>query len=263
MNKQSRVEIDRNDDHIALVTISRIERRNAFDDEMIEEFHEVFDCLGRGDTPRVIILTGAGNDSFCAGYDVNCIDPPAQEDMPLPDTRFEKTIEAIREVPCPVIAAVNGDAYGGGLDMILSCDLRIARRGARFAMTPCKLGLVYSRSGIARFVDRIGFGPTRQLFLTAAPVSHEQALDMKIVDEVCDASDLMSLTFTLARTIASNAPLAVHGTRATIQSLESNFQPGNCTKHLDQLRDLAFKSNYLAESLAAFKKRREPAFGNE
>jgi enoyl-CoA hydratase/carnithine racemase len=83
---------------------------------------------------------------------------------------------------------------------------------------------------------------------------------MKIVDEVCDASNLMSLTFETARTVTSNAPLAVHGTRATIQSFESDHRLVNCSQHLEQLRKTAFQSRDLAESLAAFKERRSPIF---
>ncbi len=86
---------------------------------------------------------------------------------------------------------------------------------------------------------------------------------MNVVDEVCDADKLMSVTFTLARTIASNAPLAVHGTRATIQSLESNFRLANYPEYLEQLRNIAFESRDLAESLAAFRERRSPVFKNK
>jgi len=245
---------------IAVVRMSRPERRNAFDDAMIAEFVETLDRIGRT-RPRVLVLTGEGPDSFSAGYDIGCMDPDQPSDRPLPDERFEPAVLAVERFPSPVVAAMNGDAFGGGLDLALACDFRIARRGIRVAMTPCRLGLVYAASGLKRFLGKLGGQTARRLFLTGERIRDDEALRLSIVDELVEAGDLMGRSMDLARTISENAPLAVSGMRRAIQGIEKGRIRDE--KFLDELRELrraAFASQDLREGLLAFNERRNPKF---
>jgi enoyl-CoA hydratase len=238
--------------HIATITLSRPDRRNAFDDEMLTEFVQVFDDLATKNL-RTVILTGAENASFSAGYDITCIDPNQPLDQPLPDMRFEKIIRAVNRCEVPVIAAMNGDAYGGGLDLALACDFRIASSGIKVGMTPVRLGLVYCASGLARFIARLGPGTARRLFLPGNPLQAEEAHRLGIIDEIVDPTMLMTSAVKLATDIAAGAPLAILGTRKTIQYLEQSLALRDEQKaELDELRSAAFSSHELHTRLEHF-----------
>ena len=242
-------------DNVARLTIARPAKRNSFNDRLIDIFVRVIDRLIMCDI-RAMVLTGAGSDSFCAGYDITCIDPDQSLEEPLPDVRFERIIDALKQIRVPVIAVLNGDAYGGGLDLALACDFRVARRGVRAAMTPCRLGLVYSASGISRFVSKLGGQITRRLFLTARPLTDEQLLAYGIVDELAEEIELTACVSKLVGAVTANAPLAVSGTKYTIDKVEQGLTatPG-VKKTMELHRSSAFSAPELRRRLDAFKKK--------
>jgi len=249
--------IEHHENH-AVVTLNRPQSRNAFDDAMIDEFAASMKNLAAAD-PGILILTGTDCNTFCAGYDIDCIDPNQSPDDPLPDDRFEPVIRAVENFPSPVIAAVNGHAYGGGLDLALACDFRIARRGIKVAMTPCRLGLVYSPSGTARFIRKLGSQTARIVLLTCSRIDDSEALRLRIMDELVD--DEMARARELAKTIAGNAPIAVRGTRKTIQMIENALPvEGALLEEIQVLRKMALESEDLREGVAAFHERRRPVF---
>ena len=250
---------------VGILTIDRALKRNALNDTLIEEFVQKMDEVAK--TPaRAIVITGAGDASFCAGYDIDCIDPSNQGLLPLPDVRFERVIEAVGQAACPVIASINGNAFGGGLDLALACDFRLAREGAAFAMTPCKIGLIYSPGGVSRFLCKLGPSVTRRLLLTATPVDAQEALNCGIIDSIVPAGEIMNSALDLANKIAANAPLAVNGTRKVIQAVEqyrtADLDP-KIARELESLRNEAFNSADLKEALCAFKEKGKPAFRGE
>jgi enoyl-CoA hydratase/carnithine racemase len=243
------------------VTIDRPEARNAFDEALIDLWVARLDGLA-ADSPRAVVITGAG-DAFCAGYDVRGIDPDQDPSRPHPDARFERVIRAVRDLPCPAIAAVNGDAFGGGLDLALACDLCAAAPGAKLAMTPCRIGLVYSADGAARLAARIGAAATRRLFLTALPVGAAELAATGAIEVVESDEAVVPRALELAARIASNAPLAVQGTRRTIDTVEAAVARSLSAEArglLDELRIRALRSEDLKEGLAAFREKRPPRF---
>lgn len=243
--------------------MDRPDRRNAFDDEMIDEFVERVGGISSA-TTRCAIITGKGSSAFCAGYDVSCIDPDQPDDTPLPDQRFERVIDALQSLPFPVVCALNGNAFGGGFDMAIACDYIVASRDSSLAMTPCRLGLVYSHTGISRFAKRIGSRLTRRLFLSASPISAEEAHRLGIVDELADPADLMDAASRIAGEISANAPLAVKGTRATILAYEQDrLHMRETLGELKELRMDALRSGDLKEALAAFEEKRNPNFNGK
>jgi len=249
--------------HVATVTIDRPDRKNAFDDPMIAAFAIALDRLG-GSGARAVVVTGAGDAAFCAGYDIGCIDPDQPEELPHPDERFERVVTAVRELPCPVVCAMGGDAFGGGMDLALSCDLLLASPAARMAMTPCRLGLVYSASGLTRFISRVGAHLTRRVFLTGAPIDAAEAHRLGIVDELVEREGLNARAMELALVIARNAPLSVSGIRRAIRASEAAvaMDPAAAARRRSD-RLAALRSADLREALAAFAARREPVFRSE
>jgi enoyl-CoA hydratase/carnithine racemase len=255
------IHIHERDGAVFLITIDRPGSRNAFDEPLIDACVErLAELTSR--SPRAAVITGAG-DAFCAGYDVRGIDPDQDPRLPLPDARFERIIRAVVALPCPVVAAVNGDAFGGGLDLALSCDLCVAAPGARLAMTPCRLGLVYSADGVARLMSRIGAATTRRLFLTALPVGAAELAATGAIEIVESDAAVVPRALELAARIAANAPLAVRGTRETIRAVENANAPllaDDVRALLHELRVRALQSSDLKEGLAAFAEKRPPRF---
>jgi len=258
------IRVDEHENAVHLITIDRADRRNAFDEELIDAWVSRLGELAAR-SPRAVVITGAGN-VFCAGYDVRGIDPEQEPDAPLPDTRFERVIRAVSELPCPAVAAVNGDAFGGGLDLALACDFCLVAGGAQLAMTPCRLGLVYSAEGVARVLGKLGGPLTRKLFLTALPIDAAEAARTGALEIVDGKNALLPRALELASRIASNAPLAVLGTRKTIAAVEDALAKSLSDETRELLRDLrvlAFQSADLKEGLAAFADKRPPKFRGE
>jgi len=242
-------------ENVACITIIRPAKRNAFNDQLIDLFVKTVNRVNKQDI-KAVILTGDGTESFSAGYDITCINPDQPHDIPLPDIRFERTIDALKQIQVPVIAMLNGDAYGGGLDLALACDFRIARREIRVAMPPCRLGLVYSASGISRFIAKLGSQTTRRLFLTACPFTDQQALSYGIVDELVEELELTDRVVQLAKAITANAPLAVLGTKYTIDHVENGSAATPAVKReIEYHRHTAFSAPELRKRLDAFKRK--------
>jgi enoyl-CoA hydratase len=258
------IRVTPHDGSVVLVTIDRPEARNAFDEPLIDLFAARLGEVAAL-SPRAVVLTGVG-EVFSAGYDVNEIDPAQADGEALPDVRFERVTRAVEALPCPVIAALNGDAFGGGLDLALACDLRLAVPTARLAMTPCRLGLVYSPIGIARFVAKLGPTLARRMYYTAAPIAVVEAAALGIAEIAEPREALLPAALALAAQIARNAPLAVRGTREAILALE-RAPVAALTEderaRIEALRRGAFRSDDLKEGLAAFSQKRTPRFSGK
>jgi len=248
-------------DGVFRLTVERPEARNAFDEALIDLWVSRVAGLA-AESPRAVVITGSGN-AFCAGYDVRGIDPGQDPALPHPDVRFERVIRAVRDLPCPAIAAVNGDAFGGGLDLALACDLCVAAPGTKLAMTPCRLGLVYSAEGVARLIAKLGGPLTRRMLLTASPIDVAEMAKAGALEIVEERDALLPAALELAARIASNAPLAVRGTRETISAVERSLASGltdDARALLHELRIRALQSDDLKEGLAAFRDKRPPRF---
>ncbi|HET6550522.1 MAG TPA: enoyl-CoA hydratase/isomerase family protein, partial [Solirubrobacter sp.] len=170
-------------DGVARVTLDNAAKRNALDRPILDGLASTLPSLDA----RCVIVTGAGG-VFSAGYDIGDLTPSrlAEEAAELLTHPFEAALAAVDAVAVPVVAAMGGHAFGGGLELALACDLRVCAAGARLGMPPARLGVVYSPTGLRRFVDAIGAARTRELFLTARPVSAEVALAWGLVNEVAE-----------------------------------------------------------------------------
>jgi enoyl-CoA hydratase/carnithine racemase len=218
--------------------------------------------LDRGIEVRCVLITGAGK-AFSAGYDIAAIPAESfeQDAEALVAHPFQAALDAIAAHPWPVIAAINGHALGGGLELTLTCDLRICARGAKLGMPPAKLGLIYGHTGLRRFIDTIGVPRTKELFLTGRNVSGERAEQIGLVNEVVDDGELESASVALAAEVAANAPLSMKGNKHAIETLNSYPRlTEEQERELIELRESCFRSEDFREGIAAFGEKRKPTW---
>lgn len=242
--------LDRPAPGVARLTISRESKRNALDRSILDGLATELPRLDA----RCVILTGAGA-VFSAGYDITNLE--AEEAAELLTHPFEVALAALDAVPVPVVAAMNGSAFGGGLELALACDLRVCAAGASLAMPPARLGVVYSPTGLRRFVDAIGAARTRELFLTARALDAAEALAWGLVNEVVPREAVAERAIEVAARIAGLAPLSLRGTKRVLQALDMPLDPA-VEAELVALREAAFRSEDFAEGVRAFIEKRPP-----
>ncbi len=240
-------------DRVALVTLHNPARRNALDPPMLEALVEALGTLPQKGA-RAVVLTGAG-DVFSSGYDIRAL----PEGVPPTQNPLGPALAAIADGPLPVVAALNGAAIGGGCELAATCDLRVAHAAVTLTMPPARLGLVYSPYGLRRFVSLVGESRTRELFLTAAPVTAERAQLWGLVDRIVSVEDVLPTALALAGAMADNAPLAVAGMRRVLELIAPPIAP-EALAEIMGLIDRAWRSEDTAEARAAFLEKRKPQF---
>ena len=245
---------------VARLTLSRPESRNALDHELLDGLAAAMPGLDRGIEIRCVILTGSGK-AFSAGYDIAGIpaDSFEQDAESLVAHPFHAALEAVAGHPWPVIAALNGHALGGGLELALTTDLRLSARRARLGMPPAKLGLIYGHTGLRRFIEAIGVPRTKELFLTGRTVQAERAEEIGLVHEVVDDDRLEATTLELAAEVAANAPLSMKGNKRAIDTLAASpVLSAEQERELIELRRSCFASDDFREGISAFAEKRRP-----
>ena len=247
-------------DGIATLTLHRPEKRNAINQAMIESLTAHFTALEQHRDVRVVVIRGAGK-VFCAGRDLREM---SQQQNTAETTRtgvveLFHQLEALRH---PTIAMVHGDALAGGCEMALHCDLRVAADVARFGMPLARLGLMVPFELTCKLIEVLGTACTKQFLLTAQPIDATRAYEIGLVHQVVPAADLESATYTMARAIAGNAPLALQGIKATIQRALS-LREKIAHADLDALVERTRRSADAREGVRAWLEKRQPIFRGE
>jgi enoyl-CoA hydratase/carnithine racemase len=249
--------LDEPAEHVTRLKISNPAKRGALD-------HEILDALAetvRSIDARCLLITGDGG-VFSAGYDIGNFDEQdfEQRAEALVAHPFHAAIEALDGYRYPVLAALNGHAIGGGLELAITCDIRVAARGIKMGMPPAKLGLIYSHTGLRRFIEICGVANTAELFYVGRNVDADRAARMGLVNHVVEREELDSYAVDLAREIARNAPLSLEGNKRVVRALREmpGRLPVELERELVELRESCFTTEDFREGVRAFAEKRAP-----
>ncbi|KYD31554.1 enoyl-CoA hydratase [Parageobacillus toebii] len=247
---------------IAIITLNRPESANALSTALLYELsHLLYDLAFRRDV-RVVIFTGAGEKVFCAGADL-------KERAGMNETEVRKTVALIREtinqieqLPQPVICALNGSAFGGGLELALACDIRVAADTAQLGLTETSLGIIPGAGGTQRLPRLIGKGKAKELIFTAKRITAKEAEQIGLVEYAVPREQLMEKAMEIAEQIVVNAPIAVMQAKIAInRGLDVDLATG---LRIEQMAyDITIPTKDRLEGLQAFKEKRKPVYKGE
>ncbi|MBI3968617.1 MAG: enoyl-CoA hydratase/isomerase family protein [Chloroflexi bacterium] len=256
------------------VTINRPKQRNALNPELLGQLTDTFRGFADNPDVRVVVLRGAGEQAFSAGYDIGSLPDRAltgaderrgevakPNEFSLRSNPFQTVIHAVSECQVPTIALVYGYAYGGGSELAATCDIRICAENAKFASVPAKLGVVYGPAGLQVFINLIGLSRAKYMFFSGRPFDARKCLEMGLADEVLPLDEVESFTYALAHEIADNAPLSIRGSKFIFNKLVAKHSLDEA--ELDEcelLQARAYSSEDLGEGRRAFAEKRKPVF---
>lgn len=234
--------------HYAIMTIDRPEALNALNSQVICEIGEIIDAIDL-ETIRCLIVTGAGHKSFVAGADIGEMAHLTKKGGERFGAEGSAVFRRLARMPIPVIAAVNGFALGGGCELALACDIRIASENARFGQPEVGLGITPGFGGTQRLARVIGTGKAKEMLFTGSIIDAKEAYRLLLVNDVYPAEELMAAAEKLAQTIANNAPIAVQNTKRAVNegkqvdidsalTIEARYF-GDCFETADQIEGMA------------------------
>ncbi len=248
-------------DKICIISLNNPEKRNVLTIGMLNEITNLLNQLTSENKIRCVVIRGEGGKAFSSGYDISAI---KNDDMirefgtghPLEDC-----FKAIEDFPYPVIAMINGHVFGAGLELAVTCDIRICADFIKIGMPPAKLGVVYSYSGTKKFLNLIGTANTRELFLTGLPIKAERAEKIGLVNHCVDTLKLYHFTMEMAAEISENAPLSLKTMKKLFNIWHRN-QPISIEDEelIKSLFTQVQESEDYVEGQKAFQEKRKPEF---
>jgi enoyl-CoA hydratase/carnithine racemase len=248
--------------HVATITFCNEARFNAMAYSMWLKLGDYLEDLHQRPDVRVLILRGVGEKAFVSGADISEFgekrnDP---EQVALYDRAVSRAQGALAAFPRPVIAAISGICYGGGLGLILACDLRFAAPNAKFRMPAARLGLGYAYTGLKRMVNILGVAKASEVFFTANVYPATEAHALGLVNSL--HTDVFAHAKTLAEQIAQNAPLTIAAAKLAMNTVMAGSEPHDVAK-VDLAVKACFASKDYSEGRAAFAQKRDPIFKGE
>lgn len=247
------------DDHIGIMTLNRPAQANALSAAMLEEINQTIQEIKHDENIRCLLMTGAGAKVFCAGADLKERRLMTEQEAKEAVLTIQQTFTDIESLPVPVIAVINGHALGGGLELALACDLRIARAGALLGLPETGLAILPGAGGTQRLPRLIGPGKAKEMIFTGTSLRAEEAVQIGLIERISTADSLMNDAITLAKQITKNAPIALKEAKQAIQSsLDHDLQTG-LTKEYEAYLRLIHTEDRL-EGLKAFQEKRTPHY---
>jgi len=249
-------------DGILILTINRPDRMNALDRRTLKQGAELIDRIHYEKKVRVVIITGAGEKSFCAGADLK--ERATMNNMEVRNyiLRIKNTLSNLENLNKPVIAAINGVALGGGLEFALSCDIRIASPNAKLGLTETSLGIIPGAGGTQRLPRLIGRGRAKEMIFTAQIIDAETALKYGLITHIAPVGKLMETAIEIAKKIQANGPLAVEQAKIAVnRGMETDIDSG--LRIESDAYEKLIPTKDRIEALAAFREKRKPEFRGE
>ncbi|RSK26267.1 enoyl-CoA hydratase [Bacillus sp. HMF5848] len=248
-------------EHIAIITLNRPEAANALSIQLLHELIDLVEQIHYDSSVRCVILTGAGENVFCAGADLKERAGMGDEDVKKHVALIRKAIDTVEKLPQPVICAINGAAFGGGLELALACDIRIAVANAKLGLTETSLGIIPGAGGTQRLPRLIGTGKAKELIFTAAKINAKTAQQLGVVEQVVQEGAI-SNALILAEQISRNAPLAlIHAKLAINKGIECDLETGLAIEEMAY--EQIIRTNDRIEGLRAFREKRPPEYKGE
>ncbi|MFJ8262151.1 enoyl-CoA hydratase [Rummeliibacillus sp. NPDC094406] len=247
------------DQGVAILTLSRAEAANALSVQMLKEIKDALDTIQYHQGVRVVIVTGQGEKAFCAGADLKERNGMTEIEVRKTIAMIGQTVNIFESLAQPVIAAINGVAFGGGLELALACDIRIASSKAKLGLTEASLGIIPGAGGTQRLPRLIGIGKAKELIYTARRLSAIEAKDYGIVEHVVEPEELLIKAKELASEMAKNAPLSLVQAKTAInQGMQTDISTALQIESLAYSRLLHTEDRL--EGLNAFKEKRTPVY---
>lgn len=248
------------EEHILVATLDRPDVRNALNTQMGFDLRDLWTELYRDPGQiRCIVLTGRGDKAFCAGGDLKERNGMTDDDWRRQHALFEQMVKAQLECPIPIIAAVNGAAFAGGLEIVLGCDFAYAAPGARFALTEVTLGIIPGAAGTQNLPRAVGLRRAKEIVLTGRPFTAEEALAWGAINRICPEGRLMDEAMDTARTIAGNAPVSVRQAKKSLNaSAQMDLKNGYDFEIEAYNRTVGTEDRY--EGIRAFNEKRKPVY---
>lgn len=247
------------DEQIGIMTLNRPEQANSLSSTMLEEVNQIIKEIKHDESIRCLLITGAGSKVFCAGADLKERRLMTETEAKGAVRLIQQTFIEIESIPVPVIAVMNGHALGGGLELALACDLRIARAGARLGLPETGLAIIPGAGGTQRLPRLIGLGKAKELIFTGASLQAEEAIQIGLIEHISVADSLMNDAISLAKQIIKNGPLALKEAKQAIQSsLDHDLHTGLKKEYEAYLRLIDTEDR--TEGLQAFQEKRTPQY---
>lgn len=247
--------------HLAIITLNRPESANALSNKMLNQLNDVIQRIDADESIYCTIITGAGNKAFCAGADLKERKNMSDEEVKAAVRYIGNTIQKIEQVKMPVIAAINGAAFGGGLELALACDFRYASKEIFVGLTETSLAIIPGAGGTQRLSRLIGMGQAKRLIYTAKRITAEEAFSIGLVEMITDSNNLLEKAIKTATTIIENGPIALQQAKYAINNgIDVQLEEGleieyECYKQTIQTNDRL-------EGLKAFAEKRKPIYKN-
>lgn len=236
----------------ATLTLNRPERHNSLDGDDLGEFKRLLDQIEKTDDLRVLVITGAGDKSFCSGF---ALDQIADQDWK--DRPFESAVERLEQLSVPTVCALNGGVYGGGVELALTCDFRVGVESMAMFVPPARIGIHYPVSGLRRYVERLGLNTAKRILVSCEKFDANELLRIGFLDAVVPAAGLGAHVDELSARLAALAPLSVQGMKRTLNEIaRGSLDPDDAVARLEA----CWRSDDHQEGLAAHAARRPPVF---
>ncbi len=248
------------DDTVATITLDRPAKLNALTPVMLDQLQDIAARIDHDHDVRVVLLTAAGDRAFCAGADIDAWSRLAPVDMWRRWIRDGHVVfDRLAQLRQPMIAVIGGLAFGGGLELALTADIRVAEQQAKLGLTEVTVGIVPGWSGVDRLVRLIGPGRTKMLALTGDPIDAAEAARIGLVDVTCGTGEGHETARRLAARIASRAPIAVQLTKQLVAAAQGDGR----SAAIDAMAGgFAINTADCQEGVASFREKRSPEFGN-
>jgi methylmalonyl-CoA decarboxylase len=245
---------------VGIITLNNVERRNCLSEAMLNGIEQSIAAMTEKRARAVILRAPKGCKVWSAGFDIRELPDPGHDPLGYNDD-LAVALRAVQNCPVPVIAMIEGSVWGGACDLAVTCDMVVGTSNATFAITPAKLGVPYTTTGLMRFIGAMPMHIVKELFFTAQPISAARALELGMLNHVVEPEELEAFTLNLVSKILENSPLAISVLKEQLRVLGNSFPMSPETQERIQgLRRMVYQSPDYSEGKKAFLEKRKPQF---